>query len=408
MKLEVGATGKEIADAPFNVSFKSVSRNKWERIQPSEIHYSADKVLRFAQHHALREIFLNMICLWHKQVSLLYTVTTMKPLTFSILRLLDDGEFHSGATIARVLDVSRTSVSTALYGLDEVGLTVHRVQGRGYRLLDPVQWLEKDTILKHLGKEAKKFYLEVLDTTKSTNTLLLQKAARERNYGGAHTSAISVIATELQTKGHGQRGQQWHSGLGDSLTFSLLWKFQKGAHFLSGLSLAIGLAIIGALESFGVKDVALKWPNDVMSHYQKLAGILVELRGDSRGPTFAVIGIGMNLKLSNNIKSNIDQSATDLFSIIGYTLDRNKLMARLLAELAIVLRKFESQGFKPFRNEWVRHHGFENKPVTLYLPEGSIQKGVVQGVTNDGSLLLQTLAGTRYFNRGSIKLRKVK
>jgi BirA family biotin operon repressor/biotin-[acetyl-CoA-carboxylase] ligase len=228
-------------------------------------------VLRFAQHHALREIFLNMICLWRKQASLLYTVTAMKPLTFkpltfSILRLLDDGEFHSGATIARDLDVSRTSVSTALYGLDEVGLAVHRVQGRGYRLLDPVQWLEKDTILKHLGKETKNFCLEVLDTTKSTNTLLLQKAARERNYGGAHTSAISVIATELQTKGHGQRGQQWHSGLGDSLTFSLLWKFQKGAHFLSGLSLAIGLAIIGALESFGVKDVALKWPNDVMSH----------------------------------------------------------------------------------------------------------------------------------------------
>ncbi len=74
MKLEVGATGKEIADAPFNVSFKSVSRNKWERIQPSEIHYSADKVLRFVQHHALREIFLSMVCLWHTQASLLYTV----------------------------------------------------------------------------------------------------------------------------------------------------------------------------------------------------------------------------------------------------------------------------------------------------------------------------------------------
>jgi len=210
----------------------------------------------------------------------------MKPLTFSILRLLSDGEFHSGATIARNLDVSLTSVSTALHGLNEVGLAVHRVQGRGYRLLNPVQWLERDTILKHLGMEAKKFHLELLDTTKSTNTLLLQKAAMEENSGSTNTTAINVIATEFQTNGRGQRGQQWHSGIGDSLTFSLLWQFQKGASFLSGLSLAIGVALIRALESLGIKDVALKWPNDVMSHYRKLAGILIELRGGCAGPYF--------------------------------------------------------------------------------------------------------------------------
>ncbi len=365
-------------------------------------------MLRFTQHYPLQEILLNMNRLWHRRDSLIYTVTTMKPLTFSILRQLDDGEFHSGVIIARNLDVSRTSVSTALHGLDEVGVTVHRVQGRGYRLLDPVQWLEKNTILKHLGMEAKKFHLEVLDTTTSTNTLLLQKAAMEENSGSANTGAISVVATEFQTRGRGRRGQQWHSGLGDGLTFSLLWQFQKGARFLSGLSLAIGVAIIRTLESLGIRDVALKWPNDVMFHFRKLAGILIELRGDALGPTFAVIGVGMNLKLSNNIKSTIDQNTTDLFSVTGKTPDRNKLMARLLTELAIVLRKFENQGFKPFRNEWSDHHGFENKPVTLHLPDGSIQKGVVQGVTNDGSLLLQTLAGTRCFSGGTIKLRKVK
>lgn len=345
--------------------------------------------------------------LWHRRGSLLYTVTAMKPLTFSILRLLSDGEFHSGVTIARDLDVSRTSVSTALHGLNEAGLAVHRVQGRGYRLLDPVQWLERDTILKHLGMEAKNFHLEVLDTTQSTNNLLLQKAAMEENSGSTNTSAIRVIATEFQTNGRGRRGQQWHSGLGDSLTFSLLWQFQKGTSFLSGLSLAIGIAIIRALESSGIKDVALKWPNDVMSCYRKLAGILIELRGDALGPTFAVIGVGMNLKLSNNIKSNIDQSATDLFSVTGKIPDRNKLMAGLLTQLAMVLRKFENQGFKPFRHEWTHHHGFQNKPVTLHLPDGLIEKGVVQGVANDGSLLLQTLAGTRCFSSGKIKLRKV-
>jgi BirA family biotin operon repressor/biotin-[acetyl-CoA-carboxylase] ligase len=331
----------------------------------------------------------------------------MKPLTFSILRLLSDGEFHSGVTLARNLDVSRTSISTALRGLEEIGVVVHRVHGRGYRLSDPVQWLDKNKILKYLVTEEENLHLEILDTTKSTNTVLLQKATMEKYPGRNKADTINVVATELQTNGRGRRGQLWHSGLGDSLTFSLLWSFQKGAGLLSGLSLAVGIAIIRSLKLSGIKNVALKWPNDVMSHHQKVAGILIELRGDSLGPTLAVIGVGINLKLSDRIKSNIDQKTTDLFSISGKSSDRNKLMARLLTELIIVLKEFAQYGFKPFRNEWAHYHELENKPVTLYLPDGSIQEGEIQGVTDNGSLILKTLAGVRYFSGGSIKLRKV-
>lgn len=332
---------------------------------------------------------------------------TIKPLTFSILRLLSDGEFHSGVTLAQELGVSRASVSNALRGLDEVGVVVHKVHGRGYRLPEPVQWLQRDAILKNLEKytkEAKIFHLEVLDTAVSTNSLLLQKTAIEA--GGMH--GVHVLATELQTGGRGRRGRQWHSGLGDGLTFSLLWRFQQGAGFLSGLSLAVGVAIARALESAGIQGTALKWPNDVLFHYRKLAGTLIELQGDMLGPTVAVIGIGMNLKLSDGIKAHIDQGVTDVFSITGEMPDRNQLLALLLVELAKVLREFEHEGFAPFRKEWVRHHGYENKPVTLRLPDGSSQKGVVHGVAEDGSLLLKTAAGKVLgsFNGGEISLRR--
>lgn len=331
----------------------------------------------------------------------------MKPLTFSILRLLCDGEFYSETTIAQNLNVSSTDVSGTLSELDKIGLAVLR-EHDGYRLLDPVQWLKKDMILKHLGVEAKNFHLEVFDTIKSTNTFLLQKTVLEKDLNNISTNTISVVAAEFQTNGYGRHGQKWHSGLGDCLTFSLMWRFQKGAHFLSGLSLAAGIAIIRTLESLGIKDIVLKWPNDVMSNYQKLAGTLIELRGNMLGPTFAVIGIGLNFKLSNKIKSYIDQNATDLFSVSGKTLDRNKLMAGLLINLVAVLKKFEDQGFKPFRNEWIYHHGFENKLVTLHLPNGSVQNGVVQGAMNDGSLPLKTTEGIRCFSEGTIKLYKAK
>lgn len=325
----------------------------------------------------------------------------MKPLAFSILRVLSDNEFHSGPDIARVLGVSRTSVSNALRDVDEVGLTLYKVPGRGYQLLDPVQWLERDTILKHLGTDGARFDLEVLDTVDSTNSLLLRRSA-----GGMYSDSpgIPVTATELQTSGRGRRGRQWHSGLGDSLIFSLLWRFQHGAGFLSGLSLAVGVAIVRALESCGVEGVALKWPNDVIYNFCKLAGILIELQGDMLGPTVAVVGVGMNLKLSNNVQARIDQGVTDVFQIRGEMPDRNRLLAALFINIVRAMQEFEHKGFNSFRKEWISRHVCESKAVTLQLPDGSEESGTVLGVGTDGSLLLRTRAGIRSFSGGEISL----
>ena len=329
----------------------------------------------------------------------------MKSLTFLVLRLLNDGEFHSGVTIARDLGVSRASVSLALRGVEEFGLVVNKVHGRGYRLPEGLQWLDRELILTHLGQEARAFHLEILDTVESTNSLLLQRSSIKKNNGGERS--IAVLATELQTGGRGRRGREWHSGLGDGLTFSLVWRFQQGANLLSGLSLAVGVAIARVLRSSGVEDVALKWPNDVLIDGRKIAGILIELQGDMLGPTTAVIGIGINLKLSDIVKDRIDQSATDLYSVNGKTADRNHLMAALLLELARVLRGFECHGFAPFREEWVRYHAFENQSVQLQMPDGSFQEGLVRGVGQDGSLILNTPGGDRSYNGGEISLRKV-
>jgi BirA family biotin operon repressor/biotin-[acetyl-CoA-carboxylase] ligase len=327
----------------------------------------------------------------------------MNPLAFSILRLLSDNEFHSGPAIAEALGVSRASVSNALRDVDEAGLTVHKIKGRGYHLLDQVQWLEHNIILEHLGDQADRFNLEILDTIDSTNSLLLHEADNRLSPGDR---PIHVVAAELQTKGRGRRGRQWHSGLGGGLAFSVLWRFQQSASFLSGLSLAIGVAIVRALESSGTQGAVLKWPNDVMFNFCKLAGILIELHGDMLGPTVAVIGVGMNLKLSDSIQARIDQGVTDIFSISGEIPDRNKLLAELLLNIARVLREFEQSGFAPFKEEWVDHHVCEGKAVTLKLPDGSGQEGMVHGVSDSGSLLLQTSLGLRSFSGGEISLRR--
>lgn len=328
----------------------------------------------------------------------------MKSLTFAILRRLSDGEFHSGTELSQTLGVSRASISNALHDLDRLGLIIHKIRGRGYRWINPVQWLDKDIIQTHLAGEADRFHIQVLDIAESTNTLLLRDAAREKNI---HDEKIRVITAELQTGGRGRRGRQWYTGLGDSLTFSLTWQFQRGVNFLSGLSLAVGVAIVRALALTGINGVTLKWPNDLLFDFIKLGGVLIELQGDMLGPATAVIGIGINLRLSDSIKNKIDQETTDIYAMTHEMPDRNKLLTVLLRELAVTLSAFDQKGFLPFRDEWLRYHAFENKLIELDLPDGSIEQGRVRGVTTDGSLLVSTLMGVQSFNGGEISLRKL-
>ena len=325
----------------------------------------------------------------------------MKPLTFKILRELADGEFHSGEKMAQALAVSRASVCQALQGVEEAGLPVFKVHGRGYRLPQPVQWLDAKKIRAALGRRAGHFDLEVLESVESTNTLLLQK-------GALGAASGSVIAAEWQAHGRGRRGREWHAGLGGALTFSLLWRFPQGAGFLSGLSLVVGVALLRALQKLGATDVQLKWPNDILWRHRKLGGILIELQGDMLGPSAAVIGIGLNVNLSDSVRAKIDQAVSDLQSACGAQIDRNAALAALLAELDEALALFAQSGFEPFREEWQRHHAYQEKNVTLRLADGGSEQGKVAGVAQDGSLLLQTRGGMKRYHGGEISLRAAK
>jgi len=323
----------------------------------------------------------------------------MKPLTFAVLRLLADGEFHSGEDLAHKLDISRATIWNALKEMDEAGLTLYKIRGRGYRLAESLQWLDKTKITSALGAQANMFNLELIDCVDSTNTLLMQKAALGAVPG-------SVIAAELQTHGRGRRGRSWHSNLGGALTFSLLWRFNQGVDALSGLSLAVGVALLRALDSLGVDGTALKWPNDVIHNDCKLAGILIEVQGDVLGPSLAVIGIGINLKISEQVKKLIGHPATDLYSIAGKLPERNLILGCMLRHLAQVLDTFAVRGFGGLRAEWVAHHVYHNKNVRIMLPDNAADEGMVTGVDNEGALLLKTHGGERRYSTGEISLRE--
>lgn len=326
----------------------------------------------------------------------------MSKLTFPILQRLADGNFHSGEDLARHFSVSRATIYNAVSDARALGVSVFSVRGRGYKLPTPVDLLDRGEILQAIGEQRHWFHVEILDTVESTNTYLMQAASD----GAAH---VTCVAAQMQTSGKGRRGRRWLSQLGGSLTFSLLWRFSCGAAALSGLSLAVGVAMMRALVALGITHAQLKWPNDVLvfdgEQPKKLAGILIELQGDMEGDSAAVIGIGLNCQLPPEMLNQIDQPATDIAQITQQKLNKSLLLGTLLKHLADVLKVFEADGFTSVREEWMRYHAYHHKTVSMLMPNGVETQGVVKEVAEDGILMVETALGLQRFSAGEISLR---
>lgn len=315
--------------------------------------------------------------------------------TWHLLELLADGEFHSGEALARQLGLSRASIFNALDGVAGYGVELQRIRGRGYRLARPWQRLDATEVLRRLGRDAGRFRIEIVPQADSSNSLLLRSAAL-----GAPSA--SVVAVELQQAGRGRMGRTWHSGLGNALTFSLLWRFDCGLNALSGLSLAVGVALMRALLQLGVLGAQLKWPNDIIAAQGKLGGVLIEAQGDMLGPSAVVIGIGLNCTLPDELSRRIDQPATALDELCATPPDRNRLLAESLRELAAALEVFAQDGFAPLREEWQRYHAHQDKPVHLRMPDGSVVDGLARGAGENGELCMETAQGMRRFKAGEV------
>ncbi len=323
----------------------------------------------------------------------------MNTLTFPILRLLADGRFHSGEVIARHFGVTRSTVWNALQAAEALGVQLFSVRGRGYRLPQPLRFIQAERVLAKLDGYRDRFTLEIHDCIDSTNSYLMRQAAAGARNG-------TCVVAELQTAGRGRRGRSWQAGLGSSLTVSVLWRFDGGAGALSGLSLAVGVALIRALQALGADAVALKWPNDVLYAQSKLAGILIELQGDMDGPSAAVIGIGLNLRLPESMRRNIEQPAADLRDILEESPATDDLLGIVLVHLAEVLQAFEQGGFACLREEWAGYHAYHEHPVRMLMPDGRVVEGVVADVAADGALLLNVGGSMQRFCAGEISMRR--
>jgi BirA family biotin operon repressor/biotin-[acetyl-CoA-carboxylase] ligase len=331
-------------------------------------------------------------------VRLFLAILRMGTAPFSLLRILADGRFHSGERLGRVLGLSRAGIWNLIRRVEALGLRVFKVRGRGYRLAESLDLFESPALVARSKRIAPELCVEVLDQCPSTNTVLAQRAAAGAPHG-------TVLVCEHQSAGRGRRGNSWISEVGGSLAFSILWRFPRGAGALGGLSLAVAVGAAKALERLGTEGVGVKWPNDLYCAGRKIGGILIESSGDILGPSTAIVGVGINVRLGARARKRIGGPATDIASHSETAPSRTAVLVESLESIAAVLARFSREGFAPFRREWLQRHAWQGRRVALLQAGRRVAEGKVVGVAEDGALMLASVEGIRRFHSGELSLR---
>ncbi|AVB18434.1 MULTISPECIES: bifunctional biotin--[acetyl-CoA-carboxylase] ligase/biotin operon repressor BirA [Pseudomonas syringae group] len=312
----------------------------------------------------------------------------------TLLKLLADGAFHSGQVLGESLGVSRSAVWKQLQQLEsDLGIEVHKVRGRGYRLATPIVLLDPAAMVES-GMPGE-WSVRTYDSIDSTNAEASRLIAR-----GAPMPLL--VVAEQQTAGRGRRGRKWVSPFAENLYYSLVLRIDGGMRQLEGLSLLVGLAVMNVLRDMGVQGAGLKWPNDVLVGRQKIAGILLELIGDPADVCHVIIGIGVNVNM--RASTEVDQLWTSVRLQTGAPADRNTIAARISAQLEALLAVHRQEGFLAFQKEWERGHLWQGAAVKLLSGIETVE-GVVLGVDSLGALRLEVNGLEKSFSGGELSLR---
>ena len=316
-----------------------------------------------------------------------------------LLGILADRQFHSGSALALRLQVSRTAVWKRIRQLREWGLEIETSHGRGYRIAEPLELLEPRQLKAAISDQARPLLqsLSIHLSLPSTN-LEVRRLPRPAADQGA-----CVCLAERQTAGRGRMGRTWLSPFGCNLYLSLRWVFSGGSTALSGLTLAVGVVLVQALRRLQIEGLKLKWPNDLLWHDRKLAGILLEMSGDASGPCEVVIGIGLNVRMPSAVGQLLDRPWADLRQVSGKRWSRNQLAGLVLDELLLMLVDFQRRGFEAWHRQWQELDAYRQREVILSAGAQSI-RGTALGVNPEGALRLVTSQGEQHFSGGEISL----
>ena len=217
-----------------------------------------------------------------------------------------------------------------------------------------------------------------LETTGSTNADALAWAAE-----GAPDMAL--ITADHQSKGRGRGDRTWLTNPGSGLAFSLILRpTSKEYQYINRFTALASIALVRVLkQKYGI-FTQVKWPNDVLIHGKKVAGILVEVNWEGEKPTAVVIGMGVNVtSASVPPDEGLNFPATCIEAEANSKIDRTSLLRSLIKEIARLRRHLTAPRLI---KAWNRCLAYKNTRVRLHHLSGSNEQVTILGISDDGCL----------------------
>jgi BirA family biotin operon repressor/biotin-[acetyl-CoA-carboxylase] ligase len=323
-------------------------------------------------------------------------------LQLEVLKLLADGEIHPEKELVKSFNLSGSILSKYIYKLRKLEIEVEFINGQGYRLSRPIDFLSPQKIFNELktSMAGRIHRLDVFPELDSTNTYLLSAPIPD-------LGQMTVCLAEHQTSGRGRRGKQWSTPFGGGLCLSVGWLFDEIPQNLSALSLSVAVVVrrvIGELIGF---YPLVKWPNDLVWKDQKLGGVLIESSSGHDSALHVVVGIGINVSIDPTwLKKICDwpKGAIDVNSIGKGKIMKNKLASRLVEDLYETLESYGTCGFELHHEEFIAANYLKDREVVLSNGSSSLS-GTVIAVDLDGALILETASGAHRVISGEVSLR---
>ncbi|MFA5059246.1 MAG: biotin--[acetyl-CoA-carboxylase] ligase [Candidatus Omnitrophota bacterium] len=300
-----------------------------------------------------------------------------------IIQVLKDHDgYFSGEEISEQLKISRAAIWKYIQELRHIGYDIVAVPHLGYKLASSPDKLFSYEIQHNLHTKILGKKIEYHETCSSTMDLAFQKGVDGAPEG-------TVVFSDGQSKGRGRLGRAWFSPKGKGIYMSVILRPQLNPTQAAQLTLLTGVAVSQAVKNTSNISALIKWPNDILVHHKKLAGILTEISAEIDRVKFVIVGIGIN------VNAKLDQlvpGATSILAENKHPVSRVDLAKEILREIEKWYLLFQSSGFEPVAKKWKELSATLHKRVRIADPAGVIE-GIAVDIDHDGGLLIRKDSG---------------
>lgn len=318
-----------------------------------------------------------------------------------VLHLLHDAnDYISGEDISNRLGVSRTAIWKVMNQLKEQGYEIESITRKGYKLITSPDLLNKEELHYNLQTDFIGKEICTYKTLGSTN-----QEAKKLALEGLSDGAV-IIANE-QTAGKGRRGRFWVSPPGTGIWMSLLLRPDIQPQNASMITLVAGLAVCEVIDEITGLDVKIKWPNDIVLNGKKICGLLTEMNSEIDYVNFIVVGIGINVNISE-FPPELLSMATSLLIESGETYARKVLVKRTLERFEKHYKTYlETEDLSTIIKAYNNHCVNVGREVRV-MSKVKEMTGTVKEITPKGELILRDSEGEEHLiTSGEVSVRGI-